>query len=144
MRELVEERFEYRGEAQFRQWLYGAALHKLRNRHRFHRAGRRDAAREASPPAREDERSRWNALFATLATPSQDAVRREDEERLSAAIGALSERQREVIELVHLQGLSHREVAQRLGVDEAHSRVLLARAMARLARIASRSEGAGP
>jgi RNA polymerase sigma-70 factor (ECF subfamily) len=140
---LAEERFEYRGEAQFRQWLFGAALHKLRNRHRYHRAERRDAAREAAPPARDDEQSRWNALFATLMTPSQDAVRREDQARLLAAIAELPERHRKVLELVHLDGLPHREVAERLGIDEAHSRVLLARAMARLATIANRPGSAG-
>ena len=51
LQHLRNERFEYRGEAQFVQWLQQAAVHKLQNRHRFYRAEKRDAGREVSPVA---------------------------------------------------------------------------------------------
>jgi DNA-directed RNA polymerase specialized sigma24 family protein len=43
---LRAERFEYRGELEFKQWLYGAALFKLQTRRRHWRADMRDPARE--------------------------------------------------------------------------------------------------
>ncbi|MFO1078119.1 MAG: sigma-70 family RNA polymerase sigma factor [Planctomycetota bacterium] len=138
-REVLErictQRIEYQGEAQFRQWLYQAALHKLQNRHRYYRADRRDAAREVGPDPDVGE-SQWQALFASLSTPSGQAMRGEDLARLQRALGLLTEPQREIIRLARLEGLPHGELAQRLGVTESHSRVLLARAMARLARLA--------
>ena len=47
-REVLGElgRFEYRGEASFRNWLFGWATHKIQNRARYYRAEKRDAARE--------------------------------------------------------------------------------------------------
>lgn len=142
-REVLErmgnEKIEYRGDAQFRQWLYQAALHKLQNRHRFYRAERRDAGREAAPGG-DASGSQWDALFANLSTPSGKAMRSEDMDRLQRALLQLSEPQREIIRLARLEGLSHGELASRLGVTESHSRVLLARAMARLARLAQSDE----
>lgn len=133
---LGSERLEYRGEAQFRQWLYQAALHKLQMRHRYYRRERRDVAREAAPAAGDEQRSQWEALFAASGTPSQGAMRREDLARLQRAIEELPPEQHEIIRLARIEGLAHRDIAARLGVTESHARVLLARAMARLARLA--------
>ena len=80
------------------------------------------------------------ALYESFRSPSRVAARREELERFEQAFAELDERGREVIELFHLDGLSHREIGERLGIDEAYSRTVLARAMARLARIA----GGGP
>ena len=137
-RELFEglrsERFEYRGEAEFKQWLYGAALLKLEGRRRHWQAGKREAAREV--PAG----SRASAFRdpADSATPSRGAIAREDAERLRAALAELPEHYREIVELAHVDGLSHREIATRLGITETNSRVLLSRALARLATLGAR------
>jgi len=127
---LDDERIEYRGEAQFRQWLYQAAEHKLQNRRRHVFAARRDARREVAATAT------WEDHLARLSTPSEHAMRREDLAGLQRALAALGDEQREIIRLARLEGLSHAEIADRLGVTESHSRVLLARAMARLGRLA--------
>lgn len=131
---LAEHRLTYQGPAQFRQWLHQAALHKLQNRHRFHRAECRDAAREVEPAA--SSSAPLDAWFATLSTPSAHAMRAEDLASLERALAALTEPQRELIQLLRIEGRSHAEVAQRLGITESHSRVLLARTMARLGRLA--------
>ena len=60
---------------------------------------------------------------------------REEVERLRAALSKLPENYRQVIHLAHVDGLSHREIAERLGISEANSRVLLSRALARLATL---------
>jgi RNA polymerase sigma factor (sigma-70 family) len=61
---------------------------------------------------------------------------REDRQRLEQAFARLAPRDQEIIGLVHEQQLPHREIALRLGIQEGHSRTLLARALARLARLA--------
>ena len=48
---LADERLEYRGEAEFKKWLYQAALNKLQNRRRYHLAEKRDPGREVTPRA---------------------------------------------------------------------------------------------
>lgn len=133
-REVLErlegDRIEYRGEAQFRQWLYQAAAHKLQNRRRHLHAERRDVRREVVASGT------WEDHLARLSTPSAHAMRREDLACLESALAALGDEQREIIRLARLEGLSHAEIGSRLGVSESHSRVLLARAMARLGRLA--------
>ena len=131
---LGDERLDYRGEAEFKQWLYQAAVHKLQNRHRFYKAERRDAGRE-------DDGSRFGAAFGDIGTPSREAMSREDGEAFDRAFAELPEQHQEVIRLARLEGLSHAGVAERLGVTESHSRVLLARAMAKLARLVQRDAG---
>ncbi len=126
--------FGFRGEAQFRCWLYQAALRKVQMKARYWGAERREAAREE--PIQGGDASA-DGRFADLHSPSRSAERHEDLERLDVAMRLLDPQQRELIEWAHLEGLPHRVIAERLGVTEAHSRVLLSRALARLASIAA-------
>ena len=123
--------FDYRGEAAFRVWLFQVALRKVQQKGRFHAAGRRapDAEIDASP-------SQAEQLFATLRTPSRSAADREERQRFAAAFERLEASQQQLIVWAHLDGLSHRQIAARLGVSEGNSRVLLARALSRLAQLA--------
>lgn len=134
---LGSERFEYRGEAEFKQWLYQAALLKIRNRRRYYLADRRDAGREVAFDP-EQRRSREDAFFRTLSSPSRQAMLHEELERVRAVFGELPESYRRVITLAHVEERPHREIAEILGITEAHSRVLLSRALARLATLRTR------
>lgn len=131
---LAEHRLAYQGPGQFRRWLHQAALHKLQNRRRFLRAECRDAAREVA--ATSSASAPFGEWFASLSTPSAKAMRSEDLACLERALAALTAPQRELIRLLRLEGRSHAEVAGQLGITESHSRVMLARTMARLGRIA--------
>ncbi len=139
LEDLARGAFTWRGEPQFRQWLYEAALHKIQMKARRWQAQRRDADREVplgghgsggSGPADD-------ALAASATTPSGAAVDREERERFAAALARLEPEQRRLVEWSHFDGLSHKEIAERLGINEGHSRVLLSRALARLARFAA-------
>ena len=121
---------EYRGEAQFRQWLFQAALHKVQAKGRYHAAQRRDGDREVAP---EDVSRPGPAL--TWTTPSGVAASLEERQRLLAAMAQLDERDRQVVQWAHLEGLPHDVIAERLGITVTNSRVLLSRALARLARL---------
>ena len=125
---LAQERFEYQGEAEFKQWLYNAALFKLKNRRRYWHADRRAGARDAGPGLTEDE---VRALSG--ASPSQHALENEGIERLRCAFERLPDNYRHVIRRARFEQASHREVAAELGITEKASRGLLARALARLA-----------
>ena len=55
--------------------------------------------------------------------------------RFERAFAELPEKYRGVLELHHVEGLAHAQIAERLGITEPHSRVLLSRALARLASV---------
>lgn len=63
----------------------------------------------------------------------------EKAERLSQALPLLSQRERDVIRLRFAEGLSHREVAERLELSEAHVRVIQKRAIDRLKSLMKRA-----
>ena len=52
---------------------------------------------------------------------------------VAAALGRLSPRERELVWLAHVEGLAHRELAERVGLRPASVRVLLFRARRRMA-----------
>jgi len=133
-REVLDARgdFRFQGEAAFRQWLLQVALHKLIDRRRFYRARKReDAAREGDFSAswRIEELAR---LARTLLSPSGEAMLREDLDRLAGALDRLSETDRAIIRMVHLDGLTHADVGARIGCTEPQSRGRLFLALARL------------
>jgi RNA polymerase sigma-70 factor (ECF subfamily) len=129
VRELLEqEDFQWRGEVEFRAWLFQAALNKIREKGRFHGAGKRAMDREVAAtdlPALGD-------AIRDLATPSRAAIAKEELQRLESAFGALTEPQREVLTLARVVGLPHAVIAERLGKTEMAVRQLLVRAMAAL------------
>jgi RNA polymerase sigma-70 factor (ECF subfamily) len=132
---LGTERFAYRGEAEFKQWLYNAALFKIRARQRFYLAARRDAGREIEQAGASSTAGTRDELHAQQVGPGSAAELHEDVERLRAALAQLPDNYREVLLLANVDGLSHKQIAAKLDISEANSRVLLSRAMARLATL---------
>ncbi len=121
------ERYQYRGEAEFRHWLFTTALRKIANRRQHWATQKRATDRERHGDA-DDERS-LSQCYAAIATPSRHAASREELARVEAAFDHLSEDHREVILLARVVGLSHREIAARLERSEGAVRVLLHRAL---------------
>lgn len=138
-REVLEhiDRFRYDGEDGFRRWLYRTALRKLQDRHRYWQAEKRDAMREvrAGPMGTSGSAPRLEELLRSLRTPSQDAVMNEEYERVRQACDELPDRYREIILFAQVEGLRHAEIAERMQISETNARVLLSRALARLARL---------
>ncbi|MGE0143106.1 MAG: RNA polymerase sigma factor [Planctomycetota bacterium] len=121
-------KFEFRGEERFRDWVFTAALNKIRDKHRFHERDKRAAAREGAKD--DDDLSK----VASYLTPSVDAIGRETAELLAAAMGELSEEHREVITLARVVRLPHDVIAESMGRSEAAVRQLLVRALLQLSR----------
>jgi RNA polymerase sigma-70 factor (ECF subfamily) len=131
-REVLEDlpAFDYRGEAQFRAWLFKQALHKIVNRQRFWQAQRRDAARERAADASTDES--LSACYQTLCTPSRNAMARETLEAIERAFDKLPESHREAILLQRVGGLSYAEIAEQMNKSEGAVRNLVYRGLAQL------------
>lgn len=120
---------ECRNPAQFAAWF----LTIVRNRARDHRRWRQ--VRDALPLDQAGEAASGNA------GPHEDAERSELRDDLLEAVRALPETQREVVLLFDVEGWSHREIGEKLGISEGSARVHLHNARKGLrSRLAGRHE----
>jgi len=130
-RELLthQERFQYPSADAFKHWLFTTARRKISNRARDFATQKRGAARIEGGEFRE---SALGAVYAKISSPSGQALRQEEIERLERAIDQLAEEQREVLTLAYMAGLSRAEIGRRTGQSEEAVRTMLHRAIARL------------
>jgi RNA polymerase sigma-70 factor (ECF subfamily) len=120
-------------------WLRKIMAHVLAHEVRQYRGThKRDLGRERSIERSLAESSRQlNAVLASpTPSPSQQAARHEQQVVLADMLQELPEDYREVIVLRNLEGLSHTEVAQRMGRTVGAVRMLWVRALQELRRIA--------
>ena len=106
-------------------------LRKCADRVRYYRAECRDIAREASPPAGEQDVELWRDAIGREPTPEQAAVLAETVEQL---LGGLDGAERPIIEL-SLQGFSTQEISAQLGRAERSVRRLRERVRRQLERL---------
>jgi RNA polymerase sigma-70 factor (ECF subfamily) len=123
-----------RAEAEVLAWLRKALAHNLADEVRRLTAGKRDAAREKSlQTALEQSSARVEAwLAAEHSTPSRVAHRQEQAVRLAAALARLPDKQRQAVELRHLQGLSLAQIAAEMDTTKAAVVGLLHRGVEKL------------
>jgi RNA polymerase sigma-70 factor (ECF subfamily) len=120
--------FDFRGEADFRGWLFTAARNKIIEKYRHHHRAARDVRREELPEAD----SNLLAGYASVCTPSAEAAAHEQIERLERALDTLRDEHREVIALARLAELPLSEVGNRMGRSTDAARKLLGRALVNL------------
>jgi RNA polymerase sigma-70 factor (ECF subfamily) len=128
---------QFRGqtEPELMAWLRQILAHVLAHEIRRYRGTqRRDLAREMSLEQSLAESSqRLGAALADAGpSPSQQAAQHEQELLLAAVLDRLPEEYRTVIILRNLEGLSHEEIARRMGRSTSAVRMLWVRALARL------------
>jgi len=120
----------------FYPWLRQLALQRLIDLHRHHvRAGKRSVQREqgALPPLPDESAAALaQRLFGRGSSPSAHLQRREVAQRVQAALLQLSERDRELLVLRHLEQLPTRDVVLALGLSEGAVKMRLLRALERL------------
>lgn len=140
-REILQhaDRFRHREADSFRRWLFTEAQRKLTERETFLRREKRDIRREVDVAAKEADASSPGdavaAVYATSLTPSRRAMAREEVAKLEAAFRSLPEDYRDVIALSRIGGLSHAEIAARLGRTEGAVRKTLVRALSTLSKV---------
>ncbi len=144
-REVLEHlpQFEFRGTGSFRAWLFTAALNKVRQKGEFHRAQKRDVAREVRADSAVQGDAVGPGLYASLChvgpSPSEHAIAHEQAARIEQAIDALPADYRQALLLARLVGLTHKEIAERMDRTEASVRSLISRAsLGLLARLEER------
>jgi RNA polymerase sigma-70 factor (ECF subfamily) len=131
---------KFRGttEAELRGWLRQILAHVLAHQmRRYQGTGQRDLDLEVSLEAALARSSQCLAdvLAASGSSPSQRAVQREEEVTLADALDRLPADYREIIILRNLEGLSHEEAAGRMQRSVGATRMLWARALARLRQL---------
>lgn len=118
------DKFEYRGRNGFRNWLLTYAQNLLRNRGHYYKADRRS-------PDRETHES-LSHFYGAIVTPSGCANAKEQIELFELAFSKLSPNDQRIIVHARIEGLSHADIATRLGISEAASKKALQRALLRL------------
>jgi RNA polymerase sigma-70 factor (ECF subfamily) len=120
----------------FYPWLRSLGLERLIALHRWHiRTGKRSVRREeqALPPLPEESALELaGRLCARAKGPSQQLALSQARAQVRAALERLSERDRELLVLRHLEQLSVREIASVLGISEGAVKVRHVRALERL------------
>jgi RNA polymerase sigma-70 factor (ECF subfamily) len=130
-------RFRGATEAELTAWLRQILAANLADlARRFLGAKRRDVRleRELAHELEESSRALGRALAAPDSTPSQRAARREQDVILAEGLARLPEDYREVLILHHLEGLTHPEIARRMGRTVDSVKNVWARALAKLRR----------
>jgi len=127
--------FTYKNEGDFIRWLSKIAQNALRdNLDKLH-ADKRNVRKELPL---DGYKSTTNRRFVgspgpiDITTPSMIMSRREDLAKLEKAIDMVKPEYREVIVLTKIEGLSYREIGDRLSKSDDAVRMLLSRAMASL------------
>ena len=128
---------EFRGqsEAELLAWLRRILAHVIAHEVRRYRGTQqRDVDREVSLEAALEQSSlRLRGMLAASDTsPSERAVQKEEELRLAEVLAQLSPEHQHVILLRNIEGLSHEEVAVRMGRTVGAVRMLWVRALAQL------------
>ena len=133
-RDVVEELddLKWQGEAAFKHFLYEKGRRKIIDHARHFRAKRRDAGKEV---AEDSDLPSIEECHKSLGTPSQFAMGHERLEELEVAFQELEEDHAEVILCCRVLKLSNAETAKRMERSEGAVRVLLFRALAKLAII---------
>ncbi|MBM3880794.1 MAG: sigma-70 family RNA polymerase sigma factor [Verrucomicrobia bacterium] len=130
-------------EVEWRAWLRRLLSHALAHEIRRYRgAQKRDLNRERSLEAALALSSHRlsQVLISPITSPSQGAVRGEDDLALAAALERLPADYREVICLRHFDELGFEEIARRMNRAPGAARMLWVRALARLRAEAARAQ----
>jgi RNA polymerase sigma-70 factor, ECF subfamily len=128
--------FAGQGAREWAAWLRSILDHKVAGAIRDHTLlQKRDVRRERSMDDSQGGRAPLKQeLDAGLSSPSQRAIRGEEEEHLSQALTALPDDQREAVRLRHLEGWALDDIARRLGRTPAATAGLIKRGMQALRR----------
>jgi RNA polymerase sigma-70 factor (ECF subfamily) len=123
-------------------WIRQRVLQTLVDMQRAHSREKRSVFLESRMPEANDFQSTSlslaRVLIANVPTPSQIAMRVEEEEQLKLSLDAMHETDREILALRHFEHLSNSETAAVLGISPTAASNRYVRAAARLSEILNR------
>lgn len=130
------EDFEPQSDAAFLAWLKTIADNRRTDKLRAHKARKRGGEqRRVSNSPQDGESSAGqllDAISSGLTSPSGKATREELMRAMRIHVASLPDHQREAILLMHLEGLSREQVAERMNLTVGQVRGLLQRGIAKL------------
>jgi len=132
------ENFTYKNEGDFLRWISTIAENRLRDNLDKMHAEKRDIRKEirlGKPDANTVSKSAVSFTPIEVTTPSVIMSRKEELEKLEKAIDKLRPEYKEVIVLSKIEGLSYKEIADRLDRSSEAVRKLISRAMAALTTV---------
>ena len=100
-----------------------------------------DRLRSRGAAAQLSEANPGASMSAGAAAPLEAAERRQARERVTAALRTLPPEQRQVLELAYYEGLSHSEIARRLGDPLGTVKTRIRLGMEKLAGLLAEPEG---
>ena len=120
------ENFTYANEGDFLRWMSRIAENRIRDNLEKLHANKRDIRKEI--PLNSNRRAKQDSFVrrtgpVDLTTPSVIMSRKEDWNKLEKAMDKLNPEYKQVILLAKMEGLSHKEIAERLNKNP-HSRAL--------------------
>ena len=130
--------FKYKDEGDFLRWLSKIAENRLRDNVDKLHANKRDIRKEVRLDNKEQTTGGGFVRAAgpiDVTTPSVIMSRKEEMDKLEKAIDALKPEYREVIVLKRLEGLSYKEIGEKLGKSVDAVGMLLSRAMLALTNV---------
>ena len=130
--------FRYQDEGDFLRWLSRIAENRLRDNIDKLHADKRDIRKEVRLDTygpRTEGRSFAGPAPIDATTPSVIMSRKEELDELARAMEALKPEYREVIVLTRIEGLSYKEISNKLGKSDEAVRKLFTRAMAALTTV---------
>ena len=135
--------FTYTDEGDFTRWLSRITENRLRDNLDKLNAAKRDVRREI--PLNSDrgdgrQSGEWPVEPLYTVTPSVEFEKQEQLDRLERAMETLKPEYKEVVLLTKIEGLSHKQAADRLGKSPDAVRMLLCRAMAALSETYERQK----
>jgi len=127
--------FTYKNEGDFLRWLSTIAENRIRDNVEKIHTDKRDIRKEI--PLKDNSQSQ-DSFFrtpgpVTSTTPSMILSRYEELDKLEKAVDRIKPEYRQVIVWARIEGLSHKEIGERLGKQPHAITVLLSRALAALA-----------
>lgn len=127
--------FKPQGEAAFERWVATIAITRLRNLIKKYRAIKRGGDKVAVDPNGklfESSAALFDRLSGDVRSPSRNVARREAVLAMQVAMTGMPDHYRQAIQLVHLEGKSAKEAAERMDKTERAVHGLLRRGMSLL------------
>jgi RNA polymerase sigma factor (sigma-70 family) len=126
---ILKYRHNFRGEGEFKSWLF----HIARNVHYDYHRKRR------IPPA--DQAEEWEDRIRDESdSPYEKIIHREEMDQLKAALQQLEAEKREVIVLAKLKGMPYKDIGRLLGCSEGAVKVRVFRALKALKEICEKQD----
>lgn len=128
------DQFEAKDEAAFLHWISKLVQNEICDLADYHKAEKRNVAKEVS---NRDESTATRSVLSQLPAdsiyrPSFQVRLKEDVLQLEAALDQLPEKQREIVIMRQYEGMSFRDIGEKIGSSEDAARMQFARAMDKL------------